>query len=190
MPMRNYGVVLAQPVTVVAACSRQAGWDRKKRAPGPGNRSGTGAISKRGGNPVAVGQQQCPGAFPWRGLKTMACVLVVEDEATLLKNVARSLQLAGFEVLTAETCERARMALKKRRIDGVCLDIGLPDGDGLDLLEEIMQSSPDIPAVVISSTSTHEARLRAARLGAQIFLSKPFRLADISAALGHCVEET
>jgi DNA-binding response OmpR family regulator len=120
----------------------------------------------------------------------MVCVLVVEDEATLLKNVARSLRLAGFEVLTAETCELARSAFKNNRVDGLCLDIGLPDGDGLDLLEEIRRNAPDLPAIVISSASTPEARLRAARLGVRQFLPKPFRLADINAALARFVVET
>lgn len=113
----------------------------------------------------------------------MVCVLVVEDETTLLKNVARSLRNAGYDVLTAESCEVARTALRDNEVHGICLDIGLPDGDGLDLLEEVRLSAPDLPAIVMSSATSQENRLRAAQLGVSEFLPKPFRLADIKAAL-------
>ncbi len=113
----------------------------------------------------------------------MAVVLIVDDEATMLKNMARSLREAGFDVLTAADCEMARAALKRECVDALCLDIVLPDGDGLDLLEEVRQFAPDLPTIVTSSATTPENKSRAAGLGVSDFLAKPFPLAELKAAL-------
>ena len=120
----------------------------------------------------------------------MVCVLVVDDEATVLRNVARSLHRAGFDVLTAMNCESAWLALNSRRVDALCLDIMLPDGNGLDLLEEIRRIAPDLPTIVISSTTRTEARSRAADLGVQHFLPKPFSLASLKEVLASSLVST
>ena len=120
----------------------------------------------------------------------MACVLVVDDEATLLKNVARSLRTGGFEVITAPDCANARKALSRNHVDALCLDINLPDCNGLDLLEEIRRTAPDLPTIVISGVASPENKSRAAHLGVREFLEKPFRLADLKAALGKCFDAT
>lgn len=118
----------------------------------------------------------------------MICVLVVDDEATLRKNIARSLRRAGFEVITAADGAGARQALDASDIDVLCLDIHLPDEDGLDLLEEVRQTFPDIPAIVMSGAVNPEHRPRAARLGVEEFLSKPFRLAELKVLVARCTE--
>lgn len=113
----------------------------------------------------------------------MAVVLIVDDEATMLKNMARSLREAGYEVLTAGDCANARATLHRQAVDAVCLDIVLPDGDGLDLLEEVRHYAPDLPTIVTSSATTPENKSRAAGLGVTDFLAKPFPLAELKAAL-------
>jgi DNA-binding response OmpR family regulator len=120
----------------------------------------------------------------------MVCVLVVDDEATVLRNIARSLHQAGFDVLTATNCESAWLALNSSKIDALCLDIMLPDGNGLDLLEEVRRTAPDIPAIVISSMTTTETRLRAAGLGVEHFLPKPFSLASLKKVLAKTLVST
>lgn len=114
---------------------------------------------------------------------SVTCVLVVEDETTLLKNIARSLRAGGFEVITALDCADAREALRRGHIDALCLDINLPDGDGFMLLEEIRRTAPDLPTIMISGAATAENRSRAAQLGVREFLGKPFLLGDLKAAL-------
>ena len=120
----------------------------------------------------------------------VTCVLVVDDETTLLKNIARSLRAGGFEVITAPDCGDAREALSRGHVDALCLDINLPDGDGLELLEEIRRTAPDLPTIVISGAATAENRSRAAQLGVHEFLGKPFRLADLKAALAKFLDAT
>ncbi len=109
----------------------------------------------------------------------MIRVLVVEDEATLRKNIDRSLRQEGFEVLIAPDVAAARQALEGSQFDIVCLNINLPDGNGLDLLEEARTAHPDLPAIIISGAATPEDRLRAKHLGVQGFLDKPFRLLQL-----------
>lgn len=109
----------------------------------------------------------------------MVCVLVVDDEATLRKNIARSLRRAGYEVITAADGAGARQALDGGGVDVLCLDIYLPDENGLELLESIRRTSTRIPTIVMSGTATPEHRLRAARLGVEEFLSKPFSLTKL-----------
>ena len=118
----------------------------------------------------------------------MIRVLVVDDEATLRKNIARSLRRAGFEVITAADGAGARQALDSSDVDVLCLDIHLPDEDGLDLLEEVRQTFPGIPAIVMSGAANPEHRPRALRLGVEEFLSKPFRLAELKALVARCAE--
>jgi len=107
-------------------------------------------------------------------------VLLVDDEKTLLKKMARSLSLAGFRVETAVTGNDARSAIERGSIKALCLDINLPDCNGLDLLEEIRRSNPGLPVVVVSGVETPDNRSRAARLGARDFLAKPFPLATLN----------
>jgi DNA-binding response OmpR family regulator len=110
----------------------------------------------------------------------MVRVLVVEDEATLRKNIDRRLRQDGIEVLTAPDIASARQALEGSQIDILCLNVNLPDGNGLDLLEEVRATHPSIPAIVISGTATPEDGLRAKRLGVLRFMDKPFRLAELA----------
>lgn len=118
-----------------------------------------------------------------RVLVIMLRVLVVDDEARLLHNVARALRRDGFDVLTASDAAGARRALSRGRVDVLCLDIHLPDGDGLDLLAELRETARDLAAIVVSAAPTPNNRTRAARAGAQAFLAKPFELAALAATL-------
>jgi two-component system OmpR family response regulator len=120
----------------------------------------------------------------------MACVLVLDDEATVLKNIARSLRRSGFEVVTAKDCQHAKSAFEQYRFDALCLDIVLPDCDGLVFLEEVRQFAPSLPTIVISSAVTTENKRRADRLGVSSFLPKPFRLAELKEALARFIVST
>jgi DNA-binding NtrC family response regulator len=120
----------------------------------------------------------------------MTRVLVVDDEATVLKNIGRSLRRSGFEVVTAMNCQDAKSAFEQYKFDALCLDIVLPDGDGLVLLEEVRQFAPSLPTIVISSAVTAENKRRADRLGVLSFLPKPFRLAELKEALVKFIVET
>lgn len=106
-------------------------------------------------------------------------VLVVEDEQPLAKNIVRSLERDGFEAKTALSAREARTALESGGVGMLCLDIGLPDCNGLDLLKEIRRHYPKLPTIVITAHDTAENRARAGGLDAFAFLPKPFALSEL-----------
>ncbi len=113
----------------------------------------------------------------------MKRILVIDDEETLSKNIARRLFRAGYDVEQATTGEEARAALDAGEVNAICLDINLPDCNGLDLLEELHREKPDLKVVMISCETGTEYRSRAERLGASDYLTKPFRLVALQDAI-------
>ncbi len=110
-------------------------------------------------------------------------VLLVDDEVTLSKNIVRFLARAGCDVVATRSIAEAKDVLDHCDIKAICLDLNLPDGNGLDFLCEIRQSEPDLPTIVITGVATQEIKSRAFRLGAQELLEKPFSLVVLKEAL-------
>ncbi len=106
-------------------------------------------------------------------------ILVIDDNTTLLSKIVRSLVLAEYQVRSASTIRQARHALAEMKPMVVCLDLQLPDGNGLDLLEEIRCGGNSLPVVIISGQRSKEDYERAMRLGVAGFLNKPFALSDL-----------
>lgn len=106
----------------------------------------------------------------------MAFVLVVEDESVLSRNIARRLNRDGLEVVTAPNRASAMKVFLEKNVDILCLDVELPDGDGLDLLAEFRRTRPDLPAIVITAFTNSSIRNRAAELGVLNYITKPFSL--------------
>lgn len=122
----------------------------------------------------------------------MVRVLVVDDETDFLLLVAQGLSQDGFEVVTAIGAASARQTLNRISVDILCLDVDMPDGDGLDLLEEVRLTAPELPTIVMSGNASPERRSRAARLGVEEFLEKPFRFRKLKVLVkrfGEAIEE-
>jgi DNA-binding response OmpR family regulator len=111
----------------------------------------------------------------------MTRVCVVEDEPHVLNLLRRLLQDAGFEVDIAESGGSAIEVLGGRRHDLTLLDLGLPDIDGVDLLQRLHQHHPDHPVMVISGRDDPANRVRCLDLGACDFVGKPFDVAELLA---------
>jgi DNA-binding NtrC family response regulator len=122
----------------------------------------------------------------------MVRVLVVDDETDFLLLVAQGLSQDGFEVVTAIGAAAARQTLNRISVDILCLDVDMPDGDGLDLLEEVRLTAPELPTIVMSGNASPERRSRAALLGVAEFLEKPFRFRKLKVLVkqfGEAIEE-
>jgi two-component system KDP operon response regulator KdpE len=117
-----------------------------------------------------------------------ALILVVEDEAPLRRYLRATLQAFGYAVQEAATGAEGRDQLALLNPDVVLLDLGLPDGDGLDLARDIREWSR-VPIIVVSARGREEDKIRALDLGADDYLTKPFGsgelLARIRVALRH-----
>lgn len=100
-------------------------------------------------------------------------VLVVEDDPQARAAILLALRSDGFLCSEAGDATRARKVISKSRPDIVVLDLGLPDGDGLDLLREV-RTSDDLPVVVCSGRGTENDRIVGLDVGADDYLAKPF----------------
>ncbi len=117
-------------------------------------------------------------------------ILVVDDNTKLLSKIVRSLSLANHQVRSASSIAEARELLKIYPPKVLCLDLQLPDGNGMDLLNEIRQSGTEMPVVIISGYHSSENRAKAESLGASGFLAKPFALSDLHVLLKNLLADS
>src|ERR1019366_6603123 len=106
-------------------------------------------------------------------------VLVVDDEPDLCELLSITLQRMDLEPRTAGTVGAAQRMLKTDRYDLCLTDMQLPDGDGLELVKWIQQYAPTVPVAVITAHGNVETAVRALKLGAFDFVSKPLNLAGL-----------
>lgn len=115
-------------------------------------------------------------------------VLVVEDEAPMRRFVRSALATHGFRVIEAGSLHEAEGLATESPPELVLLDLGLPDGDGLDLLTRLREWS-QAPVIVLSARGREEDKVKALDAGADDYLTKPFGtselLARIRVALRH-----
>ena len=112
-------------------------------------------------------------------------ILIVDDEADIRESLEAILREEDYAITSVGTVAEARSLLRDADFQAVLLDIWLPDGDGLDVLNEIrsgqLRGTADTPrttpeVIMISGHGTIEAAVRATRLGAYDFLEKPLSL--------------
>ncbi len=108
-------------------------------------------------------------------------ILVVEDQARLAQLVKQGLTERSYTVTAVRTCAAARDALCEDNFDLIILDLGLPDGDGLDLLREWRKSGFNEPVLILSARDAVQDRIKGLDLGADDYLSKPFSLEELLA---------
>ncbi len=100
-------------------------------------------------------------------------VLIVDDEPTILATLKKALSLEGYDVDVAGGIGVARERLQKRSYDVLLLDVALPDGNGVELLEGLRAVGDDTSVIMMSGHATVDVAVRATRLGALDFLEKP-----------------
>jgi DNA-binding response OmpR family regulator len=110
-------------------------------------------------------------------------VLIVEDQRKLGTLLREGLSQAGYTVGSAASCAAARDALCETSYDAIVLDLGLPDGDGLDLLHQWRKSGFNEPVIILSARDTVQDRIKGLDFGADDYLPKPFSLQELLARL-------
>jgi two-component system response regulator PilR (NtrC family) len=106
-------------------------------------------------------------------------ILIVDDEPDICELLEITLARMNLETLSATTLQKARELLAARTFDLCLTDMRLPDGNGLDLVEEIQQRQPGMPVAVITAHGNMEAAVRALKAGAFDFISKPVDLKNL-----------
>lgn len=110
-------------------------------------------------------------------------LLLVEDDRLVARGVAAGLRLHGFTVHHAATAEAAAAAMQAASFDVAVLDLGLPDGDGLELLARWRARGRDLPVLVLTARDAVSERVRGLKGGADDYLLKPFDLEELVARL-------
>lgn len=108
-------------------------------------------------------------------------VLIVEDQQRLGEFLARGLGERAYTVRWAQTCAQANDLLAESGYDVVVLDLGLPDGDGLDLLRQWRRTGFNEPVLILSARNTVKDRIEGLDLGADDYLPKPFSFEELLA---------
>ena len=118
-------------------------------------------------------------------------ILIIEDEATLRRFLAPTLLNQGYQVIQASTAAEGITMARSYNPDLILLDLGLPDQDGLKVLEEVRSWSRR-PVIILSARNQERVKVQALDLGADDYLAKPFGaselLARIRVALRHSVQ--
>ncbi len=126
-----------------------------------------------------------------------ATILVVEDHHATRTFLSDNLSADGFDVLEAESVSDARHLLERAFPDLVIVDLGLPDGDGLELLAQVRDADrvagrldPDLPLLVLSGRVTELDRLRGFDRGCDDYMVKPFSYHELSARVRALLRRT
>ena len=106
--------------------------------------------------------------------------LIVEDEPSIRRFVRMALEAEGWLVHEAATLKQGLVDAGTRRPELIILDLGLPDGDGVDYLRDLRAWSP-VPVIVLSARSDEADKIAALDAGADDFLTKPFGVGELMA---------
>ena len=104
-------------------------------------------------------------------------ILVVEDDPQIVRALAPALAVSGWDVTAARSIAEAAARIGEGGWGAAVVDLGLPDGDGMDLIAPIRRSG--IPVVVITARPEPAAKEKALGLGAHAFLAKPFAAPEL-----------
>jgi two-component system, OmpR family, catabolic regulation response regulator CreB len=112
----------------------------------------------------------------------MASLLLLEDDPAIASTVVFALEREGYSVVHCTLLRQARSAIAAQPFDALVLDIGLPDGNGLDLCSEVRKSS-DTPVLMLSARGEELDRILGLELGADDYLAKPFSPRELVARI-------
>ncbi len=112
-------------------------------------------------------------------MKNKATALIIDDEADIRELIGMAFMGIGIDCILSPTVTDAIRQLKKQTADFVITDMRLPDGDGLNLVAHIQKHYPQLPVCVITAHGNMELAVKALKLGAFDFVSKPFDLKQL-----------
>ena len=114
-------------------------------------------------------------------------ILIVEDNPDLVIGLQDLLQHEGYQVVTAGTCAEAMAQAHRHRFNAVLLDLGLPDGDGLDVLNALQSLDPTLPIIIVTASTATEKTVGSLSKGAFAYLTKPYNGEELRAVLRRAV---
>jgi len=122
-------------------------------------------------------------------VKTDKKVFMLDDDELILSMLSRVLKKAGFEVLSESRTEGVVNKIKAWSPDVILLDIRLPDRSGIDILKEIKEREIDAEVIMLTADDTAETAVKAMKLGAADYLTKPFNKEEVIIVIGKVMEK-
>lgn len=108
-------------------------------------------------------------------------ILIIEDEPSLSNSISDYLSKEGFHIESASTFVDAEQKINIYNYDCILVDIGLPDGSGLDIIYQLKKKRELTGIIVISAKNSLEDKIKGLEIGADDYLTKPFDLAELNA---------
>lgn len=116
-------------------------------------------------------------------------ILVIEDEASILKMLSTVLSANQYEVIEAATGAEALSMVASHCPDVILLDLGLPDMDGMAIIESVREWT-QLPIIVVSARSYERDKVEALEKGADDYITKPFSAAELLARVRVAIRHT
>src|SRR5262245_21533203 len=119
----------------------------------------------------------------------MSAILIVDDSSPVRADLGDALESAGFRVIPAATLADARTALRTQSIALAILDLSLPDGDGIELLEQVRRDHvlAGLPVLLLSSWAEVASRVRDLRVDYDDCVGKPYDIEQVLGRVRHWV---
>jgi len=110
-------------------------------------------------------------------------ILLIEDDAAIVRVLERGLRAHGYQVVSAENGEDGALLASDEDVELVLLDISLPGRDGHQVLASIRSRRPGLPILMLTARDDLESKVRALRSGADDYLTKPFAFEELRARI-------
>ena len=110
-------------------------------------------------------------------------ILIVEDNTLVASGIQTGMELHGFTSDTAASVAQATAHMARRDFDACVLDLGLPDGDGIDLLRHWRAQGRDVPVLILTARGTIEDKMAGFQTGTDDYLTKPFHMEELLARI-------
>ncbi len=117
-------------------------------------------------------------------------ILVLDDEKNLLKVIKMRLEANGYQAATALRAEAAVEIAKKEEIDLALLDLKLAEKNGIEVMEELHEISPEMPIIILTAYGTIKSAVEAMKRGAYSYLTKPFDYRDLLLQIKNGLEKS
>ena len=153
----------------------------KRRIPGPVKGAALSQVTDKKGHPSAA-----PSALDWG---VPPGILVVDDEPAIRDLLCEGLKGQGYHCSVASNGHEALDHLKRQQCSLVLSDIDMPTMDGVRLLQRVKDAHPDVEVVMITGVVDVEVALRAMRMGANDYLTKPFNLEEVRLTVEKALEK-
>ena len=138
---------------------------------------------------AALGPSDMPVAGHWGQFAPAARrILVVDDEAVVANSIRKILARKGFAVEEAFSCKDALSRVFAQNYDLVLLDLKMPDGNGMDVLQRIKAKRPDLRVVIVTGYGSTDTAAEAVQKGASDYMPKPFTPAELYSVTDRVLE--